>query len=43
MPFAFTGALKEFVVILERDKMTKGVRKHLLAERDPALRWPFIR
>jgi hypothetical protein len=38
MPFAFTGALKEFVVILDPDKMTKGVRKHLLVDRDPALR-----
>jgi hypothetical protein len=32
MPFAFTGALKKFVVILEPDKLTDEERKQLLAE-----------
>jgi arylsulfatase len=32
MPFAFTGTLKKFVVILEPDKLTEEERKQLLAE-----------
>jgi arylsulfatase A-like enzyme len=32
MPFAFTGMLKKFVVILEPDKLTDEERKQLLAE-----------
>jgi arylsulfatase A-like enzyme len=31
MPFAFTGTLKKFVVILEPDKLTEEQRKELLA------------
>jgi len=32
MPFAFTGTLKKFVVILEPEKLTDEERKHLLEE-----------
>ncbi len=32
MPFAFTGTLKKFVVILEPDKLTEEERKRLLEE-----------
>jgi arylsulfatase len=32
MPFAFTGTLKKFVVILEPQKLTEDERKHLLEE-----------
>jgi arylsulfatase A-like enzyme len=32
MPFAFTGTLKKFVVILEPDNLTEEERKRLLAE-----------
>jgi arylsulfatase len=32
MPFAFTGTLKKFVVILEPDKLTDEERKRLLEE-----------
>jgi hypothetical protein len=32
MPFAFTGTLKKFVVVLEPDKLTEEERKALLDE-----------
>jgi arylsulfatase len=32
MPFAFTGTLKKFVVVLEPEKLTDEERKHLLEE-----------
>jgi hypothetical protein len=32
MPFAFTGTLKKFVVILEPENLTDEERKQLLAE-----------
>ena len=32
MPFAFTGTLKKFAVILEPEKLTEEERKALLAE-----------
>ena len=32
MPFAFTGTLKKFVVVLEPDKLTEEERKRLLDE-----------
>ena len=32
MPFAFTGTLKKFVVVLEPQKLTEDERKRLLAE-----------
>ena len=32
MPFAFTGSLKKFIVVLEPDKLTPEERKALLAE-----------
>ncbi len=32
MPFAFTGTLKKFVVVLEPEKLTEEERKHLLEE-----------
>ena len=32
MPYAFTGALKKLVVILEPQKLTEEERKHLLEE-----------
>jgi arylsulfatase A-like enzyme len=36
MPFAFTGALKKFVVVLEPDKLTEEERKNLLEEESRA-------
>ena len=32
MPFAFTGTLKKFVVVLEPEKLTEEERKQLLDE-----------
>jgi hypothetical protein len=32
MPFAFSGTLKEFAVILEPEKLTAEEREHLLRE-----------
>jgi hypothetical protein len=32
MPFAFSGTLKEFFVILEPEKLTEAERQHLLEE-----------
>jgi len=36
MPFAFTGTLKKFVVVLEPEKPAEEERKHLLGEKAKA-------
>jgi len=41
MPFAFTGTLKKFVVVLEPEKLTEEERNACLRRRQRP-RWPFI-